>query len=131
MRLTENIEFFNLLSKNNEFCSELGKVTLASGKLESHIKGLLKNNGYNNNLERATLGKLISIAEREQHIDENTIKVLKDVKRQRNFLTHNIHSLMIGEATLEDENMWEKDIHLFIDRAWQLQENLNSLADIF
>ena len=41
-----------------------------------------------------------------------------------------IYSL-VGKVTSVDKNMWENDIGLFIDRAFQLQENLNSLADIF
>ena len=77
------------------------------------------------------MGSLIRIAKKDQYIDENNIKSLKVVLRQRNFLTHNIHSLLIDDATLEDKSMWENDIGLFIDRAWQLQENLKSLADIF
>jgi hypothetical protein len=77
------------------------------------------------------LGQLISIAKDKQYIDKNTIKSLEVVIRQRNFFIHNVYSLLVGDSTPENENMWEKDVELFIERAWQLQENLNQLTDIF
>jgi len=62
-------EFYELLYQSDEFTSELGKVTLASSKLEAEIILLLKRKGITDNYEKATLGKLIAIVKKDNLVD--------------------------------------------------------------
>ncbi len=130
---TEGIKFYNLLMESDEFTSELGKVTLASGKLEAELILLFNRNGINGNYKKATLGTLVRIGEDNKLFDENMAISLKQILKQRNHLTHNIYALftnLIDETILERENLLDTDVHLYTERAWQLKENLNGLADI-
>jgi hypothetical protein len=49
----DGIEFFKILSQDDEFCSELGRVVLAAGRLESLMIIQL---GNESRLCKATLG---------------------------------------------------------------------------
>jgi hypothetical protein len=58
---------------------------------------------------------------------------LKMLRDQRNYLTHNVHALFLGlvrETILERDGLLDSDVDTFTERAWQLQENLNGLAEI-
>jgi hypothetical protein len=126
-------EFFSLLFESDSFTSELGKVALASSKLEAEIILLLKQKGIKEKLNKATLGKLIEIAEKEKLLDKNLTIVLKEISKQRNYLTHNIYSLfidLIDETILERTNLLDSDVHTYEEKAWQLKENLLDLANI-
>ena len=127
------IEFYNLLNQSEEFTSELGKVALASGKLEAELILFLSRNEINGNYKKATLGTLIRIANENNLFNDNEKIAFKMISKQRNYITHNIYALftdLIEETILEKENLLDSDVHLYIERAWQLRENLNDLADI-
>lgn len=130
---SKGIEFYNLLNQSEEFTSELGKVALASGKLESELILLLSRNEINGNYKKGTLGILIKIANENNLFNENEKIAFKMISKQRNYITHNIYALftdLIEETVLEKENLLDSDVHLYIERAWQLRESLNDLADI-
>ena len=130
---TKGIDFYNLLTESDEFTSELGKVTLASGKLESELIILFKRSGINGSYERSTLGTLIDYAEKNKLLDRNVIMALKTTSKQRNYIMHNIYALftdLIGETILDKNNLLDSDVHLYFERARQLNKNLNSLANI-
>lgn len=130
---SEGLEFYNLLIQSDEFTSELGKVTLASGKLEAELILFLKHRGIEGKNRKPTLGTLIKIAEENQALDTNMISALWQVSEQRNYLTHNIYALfsdLIDETILGKENLLDSDVHLYLERAWQLKENLDGLTDI-
>ena len=130
---TNGIAFYNLLFDSEKFTSELGKVALASGKLEAELILFLTKNGIEENLSRANLGKLIIIAEKNCILEDNEIKILKIIKEERNYITHNIYALFIDlkdETILEKKELLDSDVLLYIDRAWQLKENLNDLAEL-
>jgi len=130
---SDGIEFYNLLNKSEEFTSELGKVGLASGKLEAELILFLKRKDIKGKYDKATLGTLIDLAEKNDLIDENMRISLKMISKQRNYITHNIYGLFIDlkdETILEKENLLDTDVTLYIDRVWQLKENLDGLADI-
>ena len=119
--------------ETEKFTSELGKVTLASGKLETELILFFSRNGINKNYKKATLGTLIRIGEDNNLFDENMVITLNQISKQRNYLTHNIYSLftnLINETIIERENLLDSDVHLYIERAWRLKENLNGLAGI-
>ncbi len=126
------IEFYKLLFESNEFTSELGKVTLASGKLEAELIKFLKKRGIEKDLDKATLGSLIRIAEKEKILNNNQIQVFEEIKKQRNYITHNIYALFSDlkeETILEKKNLLDSDVQLYIERAWQLKENLEALSN--
>ena len=130
---TQGKEFYDLLYQTDEFTSELGKVTLASSKLEAEIILFLKRKGIKDKYEKSTLGKLIDILKKNNLVDDNLIIALKQTSIQRNYLTHNIYSLFIDlldETILEKNNLLDSDVHTYIERAWQLKENLIALSEI-
>ncbi|MCP2042167.1 hypothetical protein [Pontibacter sp. HSC-36F09] len=130
---SKGLEFYNLLIQSDEFTSELGRVTLASGRLETELIAFLRHKGIEGKNKKLTLGTLIRIAQENQALDINMINALQQVSEKRNYLTHNIYALfsdMIDETILEKENLLVSDVHLYLERAWQLKENLNELTDI-
>jgi hypothetical protein len=133
MKIITGIEFYNLLHESEKFTSELGKVTLSSGKLETEIKFLLKRNGINSDLSRATLGQLIGIVNDNNIFDENLILALKQISKKRNYITHNLYALfsdLIEETILKKNDLMEYDVTLYIHRVWHLNQDLNGLADL-
>jgi hypothetical protein len=129
----EGVEFYTLLSESEKFTSELGKVTLASAKLEAELIIFLIRNDTKRNFEKATLGQLIALTKKNELLDENLIVALTHISKQRNYLTHNIYALfidLIDETILEKNNLLDSDVHFFIERAWQLKENIEGLAEI-
>ena len=130
---SKGIEFFNLLFESEEFNIELGKVTLASGKLEAELMMFLKQNGVRKNISKKTLGSLIEIGNENNLFDKNLSISLNLVAKQRNYLTHNIYALFIDlldETILEKNNLIDTDVITYIDRVCQLKENLIGLAYI-
>lgn len=129
----QGIKFYNLLMESDEFTSELGKVALASGKLEAELILYFYRNRVIGNYEKATLGTLVRIGKENNLLDSNLIISLKQITKQRNYLSHNIYALftnLIDETIVERENLLDSDVHLYFERAWQLKENLNGLAEI-
>lgn len=129
----EGIEFFNLLFESEEFSAELGRVALAAGRLEAEMILFLSRNGIKEYNSRSTLGQLIKIGKKHNLIDKNLAIALEETCKQRNYITHNIYALfseLIEETMLERSNLLDSDVHSYIDRAWQLRDNLTGLANI-
>ncbi|WP_198342487.1 hypothetical protein [Polaribacter sp. SA4-12] len=130
---TKGVKFYNLLYESERFCCELGKVTLASGKLEAELILYFKKHKIKDNFKKATLGKLISIGEKNNLINENFSMVLRNILIQRNELTHNIYALFIDlkdDSILEKDNLLDSDVHTYIEFIWQVRENINDVAEI-
>lgn len=126
------LNFYNLLCESQEFTSELGKVALASGKLEAELILYLKKKGIDKDLNKSTLGSLIKIAEQNDLLTSNQLKSFKLVTRQRNYITHNIYALFTDikeETILEKHNLLDSDVYSYREQAWQLKENLIALAE--
>jgi hypothetical protein len=131
---TKGIEFYNLLIESKEFTSELGKVTMASGKLEAELILFLKKKGITSNISRVTLGGLIKIGVKNNFFDNNLIITLNEINKQRNDVTHKIYALFIdlpNDSKLEKDNLLDTDVITYIDIVWQLKENINHIADHF
>ncbi len=129
----EGLEFYKLLVESEEFTSELGKVTLASGMLEAELIILLKRNEIEGKYKKATLGALIDKVKKNKLLDSNMIIHLRQVSLQRNYITHNIYALLsdlINETILERNNLLDADVDLYIQRAWQLKKNIIDLTDV-
>ncbi|WP_452225927.1 hypothetical protein [Lacinutrix cladophorae] len=109
---------------SEEFTSELGKVALASGKLEAELIIFLTQNGVRGNYIKATLGTLIRIGKDNKLFDQNMVISLELITKQRNYITHNIYALftnLIDETILEKNNLLDSDVHLYTESAWQLK----------
>jgi hypothetical protein len=125
-------EFYAELSLDDDFCKELGKAVLAAGRLESELTRYLTNAGVSTALRKANLGRLIQVAKKHELLSD-LVSVMEELNGQRNYLAHNIHALfhgLIEETVLERTGLLDSDTHTFMERAWQLSENLNGLADI-
>ena len=82
-----NIYFFELLYSDTDFCKQLGQTILSAGKLESKLIQYISNNTSERNIEKATLGRLISIAEKNNLL-HNMIPALIVIKDQRNYIVN-------------------------------------------
>ncbi len=125
-------EFYQELSLDDEFCKELGRAMLAAGRLETELIRYLSRSGVSDNLRKANLGRLIRVAKKREVLSQ-LVPALETLNFQRNYLAHNIHALFSGlieETVLERTGLLDSDTHLFMERAWQLAEDLNSLAVI-
>ncbi len=130
---SKGIEFYRLLFESQEFCAELGQVTLASSQLEAELILLLTRKGVPQKVDGLSLGLLIKTARRHSVLDPNVLSSLEEICSQRNYLTHNIYALfieLIEETRLERCNLLDSDVQTYIERAWQLKENLLGLTAI-
>jgi len=130
----QGVEFYHLLYQSPGFTSELGRVILASSKLESALFTFLKRKGVQIDHKKSALGHLIKLLKTKKLTDEKLILNLDAVKKQRNYLIHNIHALlsdMIPETILDRNDLIDSDVHTYQQRATQLIQNLNGLRAIF
>lgn len=130
---TKGVDFFNILFESDEFASELGKVSLAAGKLEAELILFFKCKNITNNFEKSTLGSLIKIGATNNLLDKSLLLCLEMVCKQRNYLTHNIYSLFIDlkeETILERDNLLDSDVVTYTEKAFILRENLTDMAEI-
>lgn len=129
---TEGLEFYKLLYEYDDFCKELGKAVMAAGRLEAELITYINSKGLGEKTRNANLGKLVAIL-KKHNLLEKMVPVLEHIKDQRNYLAHNIYALfsgLIDETILERDGLLDSDVASYTERAWQLQENLNGLADI-
>lgn len=127
----DGIAFFELLSDDAQFCQELGRAVLAASRLETELKNYLTANGVGQDTKKATLGQLIELAQKCELL-KRALPAFEMLKLQRNYLTHNVHPLfasMIEETILPRTDLLDSDIDMFTERARQLAENLNGVAD--
>lgn len=125
-------DFFRLLYADDKFCVELGRALLAAGRLESVLKRYIAAHAPETDMTKATLGRLIEFA-RKHTLLYKMLPPLETLRDQRNYLAHNVHALLSGlieETILEGSGLLDSDVHTYTERAWQLKENLNHLADI-
>jgi hypothetical protein len=93
----------------------------------------LNKNKVKGNFKKATLGRLIKLANENELLTKNENSIFEMISKQRNYITHNIYALfteLIEETIMEKENLLDTDVHSYSERAWQLTENLNGLADV-
>ena len=129
---TSGNQFFDLLYENREFCRELGRAVLAAGRLETELKLYLSASSVAEDTKRATLGRLLELMKKQGLLEQMqpALEVLKD---QRNYVTHNVYALFSGlieETILPRSELLDSDVDTFTERARELAENLNGLADI-
>jgi hypothetical protein len=125
-------EFFALLYADNDFCAQLGRTMLAAGRLETALKRYLKTRRPELKFEHANLGTVIRLLQKHTLLVKMQ-PVIEVLKSQRNYLAHNIHALLsdwIEETILERSHLLDSDVSTYCERARELTENLNGLADI-
>lgn len=128
----EGVEFFDQLSEDENFCKELGRAILAAGRLEAELIKYFSMNGIDEETNKANLGRLLRIAKKNEILDK-MVPALEMLNDQRNYLAHNMYALFSGqveETILPRTDLLDSDIDVFAERAWQLKENLNGLAEI-
>lgn len=90
---TDGLQFYKLLQEDDEFCAELGRAVLAAGRLESALIRHIQIHAPGTDTDKATLGKLIALAEKNGLVTP-MLEALRLHKEQRNYLTHQIHTLL-------------------------------------
>jgi hypothetical protein len=129
----EGLEFYSLLFKSDEFCAEMGRIVLASSRLEAELVRLLLERNIPEKVEGLPLGALVKAARKHRLLEPDVLSVLDDLCWQRNYLTHNIYALFIGlieETRLERSNLVDSDVHTYTERAWQVRQDLVAVAEI-
>ncbi len=126
------LRFFELLCADDRFCAALGRSVLAAGRLESALKRYLASAAPTGDTTKATLGQLIQYCKNNRLITK-MVPALEVLRDQRNYLTHNIHALLsdlIEETILERADLLDSDVLTYTERAWDLTNNLNGLAEL-
>lgn len=144
--------FFEELYQNEEFCNKLGKIILLASKLEVLLIKLIENSSADTNYN-LTMGKLIEKVEKLELLPKSTIEALRPLCEQRNHLTHNIFIILLD--LIEDSKLIENinsnksyvkkeifkqlleekeeftyyDVQLYIERAYQLEDNLRDFTE--
>ncbi len=129
---TDGLAFYALLLADDGFCMALGRSVLAAGRLETVLKQYLDQHTPEEKATKATLGRLINLAE-ERQLLTRLVPALKVLRDQRNELTHNVHGLFAGrveETILEASGLLDSDVDLFRYRAEQLRQELDAFADM-
>ncbi|MDN5104856.1 hypothetical protein O8C79_06070 [Aliarcobacter butzleri] len=145
-------KFFEKLYQNEKFCNKLGKIILLASKLEVLLIKLIEYSSADINYN-LTMGKLIEKVERLELLPKNTIELLKLLCEQRNHFTHNIFIILsnfVEDSKLveninsnksyikkeifkqlveEKEELSYDDIQLYIERAYQLEDNLRHITE--
>lgn len=123
------MDFYNELICSEKFCTNLGKLILTSGKLESILKRVVKAHNNSQNLEYATLGKLVSLCKNSSLIDDGMLEALDFIKTRRNYLTHSLFPLFNEEVDVtllpRDNLEPEDEEYYFSSCVSELIENMN------
>jgi hypothetical protein len=121
------------LYADREFCEAIGRATLAAGRLESTLKAFLRMKGVAVPDGRATFGWLIGALQKHRFLSNNGVQVLRDLKRQRNYLTHSLFDLFAGrvpETILPGTELVPMDVDVFTEKARVLGDNMFGLSRI-
>src|ERR1700722_10379484 len=92
---TTGLEFFRLLTEDEEFCAQMGKCVHAAARLEAEIEAYLAREGRSLKHRNASLGQLISGME-AAGLQKRLLPALAVLLKQRNYLSHNIYRLFAG-----------------------------------
>jgi hypothetical protein len=127
------MDFYNELIESEKFCKNLGKLILTSGKLESILKEITQAHNKSQNLEYATLGKLVSLCKSNQLIDDGVLEALDFIKTRRNYLTHSLFPLFNEEVDitlLPRDNLEPEDAEYYFSKCVsELIEDMNFVID--
>ena len=140
-------KFYRHLYKDDEFCAEVGRVVLATGRLECALIRYIKEHAPTVNVPKnATLGHLIGVATKNALLSDVFRKGDSLLYDQRNHVVHNIYALLTGQLRkpesdeerrkeqekprLPSSDLLDSDVRSYSDYAWQLAKDLDGIADI-
>lgn len=126
-----NLDFFNVLFNDDEFCSELGKLIMASGWLETELVSYLSKKLNKSINQKSTLGKLTNVLVENNLLTERGKLHYKDLTNKRNYFSHNLYSLfnfLIEETILPSRELVELDKYNFIAKVRSLREDFVCFA---
>jgi hypothetical protein len=108
-------------------------LILTSGKLESILKVITQTHTKSQNLEYATLGKLVGLCKSNKLIEGDILEVLDFIKTRRNYLTHSLFPLFNEEVDvtlLPRDNLVPEDAEFYFSNCVsELIENMNFAID--
>jgi len=126
-------KFYTSLYDSDEFISQLGKMTLEMGRLEAELKAFLQKAGIRTNLDRDTLGLLIAKLSNCELISPQDISRFNDLRKQRNFLTHNLYTILnnqIENRSTSDAERLKHDVESYVEHVIRLRRNIRELMDV-
>lgn len=126
-------EFYNLLSKDDNFCRALGRVMLVASQLEILLKQYLRLHGKEIKEKRATLGNLVKRLKEDGHLTWNGEVHLGQASMQRNYLIHNLYGSFVNEIEnelLPVEKLVAEDVEVYTEKAAQTVENFESYVKL-
>ncbi|WP_165741679.1 hypothetical protein [Pseudoalteromonas sp. Z1A6] len=126
-------EFYELLSKDNDFCQALGRLMLVASKLEVLIKQYLRLQGKEVSERQATLGNLIKLLKKKNHLTKNGEMLFQQANMQRNYLIHNLFASFENEIEhnlLPVEDLVEMDVFVYTQQVEVSIEDFTSYCEI-
>ena len=127
-----SLEFFEMLYADDEFCAELGRLILATGKIEASINEFLDDQGHKVD-KKATFGRLVGKLKEHDHLTENGSSHFDELVLQRNTFSHNIYKILGGGiegSILPSEDLIPSDVYSFALMAKQTADNINGFSDL-
>jgi predicted transcriptional regulator len=126
-------EFYELLSKDETLCQSLGRLMLVASKLEVLIKQYLRLQGKEVGERQATLGNLINLLKKNNHLTKNGQMHFQQSNMQRNYLIHNLFASFENEIErnlLPVEDLVEMDVFVYTQQVNVSIENFTSYCEI-
>jgi predicted transcriptional regulator len=126
-------EFYELLSKDETLCQSLGRLMLVASKLEVLIKQYLRLQGKEVGERQATLGNLINLLKKNNHLTKNGQMHFQQANMQRNYLIHNLFASFENEIErnlLPVEDLVEMDVFVYTQQVNVSIENFTSYCEI-
>ena len=131
--ISDRTKFYTSLYDSDEFISELGKMTLEMGRLEAELKAFLRKAGIRTNLDRDTLGLLIAKLANCELINSQDICRFNDLRKQRNFLTHNLYAMLsnqVDERSTSAVERLQDDVESYVAHVLTLRRSTRELMDM-
>ena len=131
--ISDRTKFYTSLYDSDEFISELGKMTLEMGRLEAELKTFLQKVGIRTNLGRDTLGLLIAKLNNCELINSQDICRFNDLRKQRNFLTHNLYAILsnqVEERSTSVVDRLQDDVESYVEHVLTLRRSIRELMDM-
>lgn len=125
-------EFYELLSKDESFCQALGRLMLVASKLEVLIKQYLRLQGKEVGERQVTLGNLIKLLKKNNHLTKNGEMHFQQANMQRNYLIHNLFASFENEIErnlLPVEDLVEMDVFVYTQQVNVSIENFTSYCE--
>lgn len=125
--------FYELLYKDEEFCSAIGKVMLSAGRLETNLRSYLRDKAVKGVADRSTLGSLVRVLNDNNLLSRNGQMHFNDLVTKRNYLAHSLYDLfsnVIEQTILPNSDLTESDVEHFTERAEGLAQDFTHFSNL-